>query len=338
MRGRQRETTVEDEQPLPPPYSFRRRPQPSPSVSRHDSASEIQHPPPPYTSRLRVARSPAPHPIVEAAEIALRSPGLRVERLRRFLSFTLAVDYDLQDVTPDKLTDTDWSRFVRLAQQLADACSAAVENKSFDQFWKSDDHPESIMTTALRLQIIEPANTLGVDPQVVLVQLMLFVSSINHRGSNGGYVSQLDRMPAILGVYEFALKLLCDRTRLFKAVLPKTHKAMSPYRGLKTQMMVRNQTAIDRWFTKLDWGGYDVRRDCVKDFADTHRFPVEMFVKETKAATALHGLLRDSTWNMTYWRKWKRRAAKRSEGRLYVRESGRAEASMILDMLTEMET
>lgn len=174
------------------------------------------------------------------------------------------------------------------------------------------------MTPALRFQIEEPATILGVRLQTVLSQLRLFISSIHRCKGGSGYLSQLERMPVDQGMREFGQKLICDRAELIEAVLPKFPKAMCPYRGLKVQMKVRNQTIIDRWFVKLDKWGYVARKGHSGELAGDVQFPEEMFAKEVIDVMALSRLLQSDGSKIACWRRWKYVSAKRRESKLYL--------------------
>lgn len=296
----------------PPPYAS------SCFLHLHPSPchGEIDQDPPPYSLRHTSPRQASSQPTLGCST---SSDTFTIERLRRFLSFTLSVDYDLQTHTPDHPTASDWSHFVCLARQVSDIFSAARGTFSNDlshpDFWL-----EELMTPAVRKQIRDPALALGIPPIIVVQQLRLFISSIwKCKNGTGGYVSRLESVPHDQNLCEFGRKLLSDRTILVDAVLPKYRKAMCPYRGLRMVLRVRIQTMIDRWFIRLDTRGYKPKAWCQKyDKPTGEGFPVEIFEKETKGVGELLEMLRtkeEAVNEMWWWERWKvRRAKMREEG------------------------
>jgi hypothetical protein len=158
---------------------------------------------------------------------------------------------------------------------------------------------------------------------MVMLQFRLFVSSIRKGGKyDRGYVSQLQQIAIDHGLKVLGNKLLSDRERLIEAVLPKHPRAMSPYRSLLMQMLVKNQTVIDEWFWKLGRGGFVPHGMLSSVYERASPWSLQdTFGRDAREAVGLLGLLESGgveTTAMGFWRRRKYRAAKKRERRLYV--------------------
>lgn len=298
-------------EPPPPPYTRLA----SPVVGNSNEE------PPPLYSPLDASNRQS-HSQISSQLQPVASSDQRVERLRRFLSFTLAIDYDLQDSTPDKLSAFDWSHFVLLAQTVARSCPTASRRCSSNLCYLNHCL-RSTASAELRSQIVEPAAILGISSRMVILQLRLFVGSIRRGGKYGrGYASQLQQIAIDHGVKVLGNKLLSDRARLIEAVLPKHPRAMSPYRSLLTQMLVKNQTVIDEWFCELGRGRFVPYGMLSSVYERRSPWPLrDTFGRDAREAVGLLGLLKSDgveTAAMGFWRRRKYRASKKRERRLYV--------------------
>lgn len=191
--------------------------------------------PPPYT------KEPPPYTLDPTNSRTSCSPEV-TERLRKFLSFCLAVDYGLRTRTPDQITLDDFRHFAGLARRCYKVFpSSRGPVMSYVGNVVSDD---PIITEHL----LTPAQALGIPSQAVLSMLRIFVGSLGPVTSIifGGYHSYVRLLRQMFGLRTLARKLVFDRKQLFKAVLPAWNT------DLLYRMIAANLRQQHRFFEELD--------------------------------------------------------------------------------------
>ncbi|GIZ41124.1 hypothetical protein CKM354_000444000 [Cercospora kikuchii] len=169
------------------------------------------------------------------------------ERLRRFLSFCLAVDYGLRTRTPDQITSDDFCHFARLAKRCYKAFpSSRGHIMSYVGNVVSDD-------PFITEHLLTPAQALGIPSQAVLSMLRIFVSSTGPLILIfcGGYHSYVNHLRRMFGLKTLAHKLVFDRKEMFKTVLPMEDT------DLLNRMIAANLRQQHRLFEELDEVTFD---------------------------------------------------------------------------------
>ena len=211
-----------------------------------EMASRQREMPPAYAEASYGGRNPSAHEISEAFSqkvLSRREPDTAkaqaTERLRRFLSFCLAVDYDRVAASPDQLTRNDWCHFVQLGRR----CLAAWQRKHV--FSSSPPHhlEDALGDPRIECSVIQPAKALGVPIHAAVAMSHMFVQSISRMRPNNDSAFRI--LPGH-GTRAIAAKLLLDRDLLFDTVLPKHHLR------LRTLIDVRWTRLQRRWFVRLD--------------------------------------------------------------------------------------
>ncbi|CAK1358693.1 uncharacterized protein RHO25_007275 [Cercospora beticola] len=197
---------------------------------------------PSYTEELSsYTKEPPPYTLYPRNSRTSCSPDI-TERLRKFLSFCLAVDYELHTRTPDQITLDDFCHFAGLARRCDKAFpSSRGHIMSYVGNVVSDD---PIITEHL----LKPAQALGIPNQAVLSMLRIFVGSIGPLRVVffGGYHSYVNHLRRVFGLRTLARKLVFDRKELFKAVLPAEDT------DLLHRMIAASLRQQHRFFEELD--------------------------------------------------------------------------------------
>lgn len=196
----------------------------------HDSTmpSDMEHP--------RVESLPLYTPFVmeRPPRYSLRD----VERLRRFLKFCLAIDYNCLPFARNWISKEDFCHFAKLAHHCFSKHTLFTGKKlcySGKVSWTNQVVVE---------ELLEPAAVLRIPATAVISMLRIFTMSINE--SECGYHSNLGHICEEYGVRTIAAKLIMDRKILFPILLSGTAD-----RGLWQLMLDANQRAEKRWFTRL---------------------------------------------------------------------------------------
>ena len=154
------------------------------------------------------------------------------ERLRRFLSYCLAVDYGLEETCPDKLRKDDWYHFTRLSL----LCYTQHRSSPSAQAPIMFDWPAISDSAQLDRELFAGADALKVPRCTVVAMLRMFVSCTgvcrNRNSSTIGYIGRR------YGVHVLAEKLRVDRAIMFGAVLPRCDGQFSQ------QMLCKHQEAV----------------------------------------------------------------------------------------------
>lgn len=141
-----------------------------------------------------------------------------IGRVRRFLSFTLALDYGLAITTPDRLSKADWHLFARLSKSTI----GLVEQVDPDIRLSLLDWPDGLTNDDLEKHIFAPAAELGLRPKQIAFRLMLFTKNdlYPYRGSPYLFAD-------LYGMRILAAKLKLDRCEIFDRVLSPSHSFRS---------------------------------------------------------------------------------------------------------------
>ncbi|SMY25541.1 unnamed protein product [Zymoseptoria tritici ST99CH_1A5] len=163
-------------------------------------------------------------------------PSDRKERLRRFLSFCLAIDYNLTEETPDKLSKEDLFIFVDLARRCflfgltpgTPARGPQITGNAFAYpYLKPRDF--NVADTVVQQELLDPAVALGIPCSVVVVMLRSFVGSFSLL--QPGYRAQISWLSVTTGTDNLAARFFMERNVLFDALLPPSPH-LSGFRGL----------------------------------------------------------------------------------------------------------
>ncbi|KAK4612128.1 hypothetical protein CLAFUW4_12970 [Fulvia fulva] len=226
---------------------------PPPPYSRHDTASTTNGTASISTTAASTIRSSSHDPIVE--------------RLRRFLSFCIAVDYDAHLLTPDTLDKVTWCHFMSLflmSHELLIRRSRPTHSTKASQTW-----PSHLTHAQLEKHIFRPARKLGVPKDTAMAMLRNFAQ----QSHVGGYRSNLDDWANMWDLAGLESKLRIDRDWIFDTVLPPTDNT-----ALRTAIDKKYRQVAAKWFVslypapakptrrgkdKLGWEGY---RDWAQQF------------------------------------------------------------------------
>lgn len=171
------------------------------SLSTYFEMGNSEHdPPPPYT----------PYSSEKAAT------SFHTRSLRRFLSFCLAVDYDLVQESPDMLTESEWHHMVRLSRLcFEDFCQNQPQTSELLYLWQTLPTNKIIVE-----ELIIPSEALGICPRRVLYMTRVFISSMNYAA---GYHSEPEFcFHHVTGnIKDVAEKLVYDLEEMFPKVLPR---------------------------------------------------------------------------------------------------------------------
>lgn len=119
--------------------------------------------------------------------------SLRVERVRRFLSFCLAIDYLVSTDTPDKLSEEDLHHFTDLGlycfRSASDGTPPLVRGSCIG-YLQPRELP--IRDTRLKIELFRPCVALGVPCTAAISMLRTFIASL--RLWQAGYESQIDSL------------------------------------------------------------------------------------------------------------------------------------------------
>jgi hypothetical protein len=168
-------------------------------------------------------------PFLEALLEAHHSekPNDRTERLRRFLSFCLAIDYELTAETPDKLTKEDLCIFVHLARRCFLERRRPTEGDMIrgNPYRYSYLKPRDVVAKdpVVQAELMEPAMALGIPCSVVIVMLRCFISSMRLRRME--YKSQIVWLRVQTSLDNIAARSFMDRHILLDALLPLSSDA-----------------------------------------------------------------------------------------------------------------
>ncbi|CAK3814261.1 Hypothetical predicted protein [Lecanosticta acicola] len=165
-----------------------------------------------------------------------------VERLRRFLAFCLAVDYEVQHDSPDKLTKDDFVHFVRLASKCLANRRPLPAFHGKGLVFDASLHVWFVGELEIECQLLDPANRLGVPHAVVFSMLRMFVGSI--RCVFTGYKSRVRWMASQYGPRTLAAKLLYDRKCMINTVVRDM--------DLRVRMREKGMVFQGEWFATLE--------------------------------------------------------------------------------------
>lgn len=159
----------------------------------------------------------APPPLLDA----------KIERVKRFLTFCLSVDYKEESQNPDTFRKQDFFLFVDLARRCflgrkcekfdtETAASPPVFSKSnpFDPAFGADaEMSVEVRDAEIQRELLAPARALGVPEMVVLSMLRMFVGSMRRTGGRHGvfWRSRMEWLWKTYGPRVVAEKLLYDR-------------------------------------------------------------------------------------------------------------------------------
>lgn len=172
-------------------------------------------------------------------------PPNETERLRRFLSFCLAIDYNLTSKTPDKLTQGDFSHFVPLSHRCFLSPSEEEEEPFIRPLSMKWSEPRDITTldTFITEQLLNPAKALGVPSSVAISMLRLFLVAIPFWSS--GYSSRIPWLAKTTSLKTLAAKFVMDREVLLPALIPLFEEEFLE------QMSDRMRAEHSRWFDRV---------------------------------------------------------------------------------------
>ncbi|SMY25690.1 unnamed protein product [Zymoseptoria tritici ST99CH_1A5] len=153
-------------------------------------------------------------------------PSDRTERLRRFLSFCLAIDYELAAQSPDKLTKEDLCIFVHLARRCflrrePHRRPLIKEDALGYLYLRSTDL--TVEDTFVQFELMEPAKALRIPCSVVVVMLRFFISSIRLCGAR--YQSQTSRLVVHTSLDNLAARFFMEKKMFLDVLLPPSSSA-----------------------------------------------------------------------------------------------------------------
>ncbi|TKA83886.1 hypothetical protein B0A55_00107 [Friedmanniomyces simplex] len=193
------------------PFDQNLAPMPADISSPPDPKTRPDSPPPPYTEQ------PTNH------------WDSNPERLRRFLSYCLAVDYGLETVMPDRLRRDDWSHFM----STSSACYAYWREqrcKSPTMFSTSYlDWPAELSSVRLNRALFTDADKLNLPRPVVVRMLCMFTVCTKVLGRhNQSWIQHISKYHSM---QRLATKPSTDRDLVFDIIYPgadddTTHQQM----------------------------------------------------------------------------------------------------------------
>ncbi|SMY21048.1 unnamed protein product [Zymoseptoria tritici ST99CH_1A5] len=149
----------------------------------------------------------------------------RKERLRRFLSFCLAIDYDLVEETPDQLSKADRCHFVDLGQRCFLCRGHDRPLLKADRLGYLYTAPADITVDdpVVQSDLMQPAMELGIPCTAAVTMLRLFIHSFSFRLA--GYNSQIEWLVRKTSVDNLAARFWMERRVIIKAVEVPGEKA-----------------------------------------------------------------------------------------------------------------
>lgn len=195
--------------------------------------TQQQPPPPAYT----------PPASAHGGDWVRLTPGsidqVQVERVRRFLLFCLAVDYNLVTASKGWLNGEEWSYFMRLARLAMKEGIVARKNGGIvEEDLKADSESQTVQR-----EFHMPVYELGVPLSMARSLLILFPRRVRANGEHGSVLKRNNAhtMP------ELATRLLTDREIVFDALMDGVNNAR-----LRKDLEEANRKLEKQFFTKLD--------------------------------------------------------------------------------------
>ncbi|SMQ52722.1 unnamed protein product [Zymoseptoria tritici ST99CH_3D7] len=147
----------------------------------------------------------------------------RKERLRRFLSFCMAIDYGITSETPDQLTNEDFCFFVDLGRRCflrrgQDRPLLKADGLGYLYLTPVDI---TVDDPVVQNGLMQPSMELGVPCSAVVVTLRLFLRSINFWRT--GYTSQIEWVACKTGMDNLAARFWMERWVVLSALYKQAH-------------------------------------------------------------------------------------------------------------------
>lgn len=240
--------------------------------------------------------------------------GINTARLRRFLSFCLAIDYGLDQESPDMLTKSEWHHIVRLSQLcFDDFCQNQPPTSQLLYLWPTLPTNKTIVE-----EILEPAEVLGICPRRALHMTRVFISSMNWAT---GYDSDPQFCFHVTGrMKDLAEKLTYDLEELFQKLLPRDDHMF------KVKMLRAHGAISRKYFAKLESGS--LRLTPRAFWIEMHESRTEPRWVALGAAKKEYAAIADTAEllctsesqmrELSWWRRYRWRRAKRKEPYLYI--------------------
>ncbi|EME39788.1 hypothetical protein DOTSEDRAFT_27747 [Dothistroma septosporum NZE10] len=184
----------------------------------------------------------------------------KVERLRRFLSFCLAVDYEAHLLTPDTLDKATWCHFISLFLIAASLLYHSVlqQRRASTYELVPPTWPSNLTHPQLEKHIFKPSRHLGINVDTSMAMLINFALECHV----SGYRSNIDRYADLWDLKGLEKKLRRDRDILFDRLLPSEEDF--PRHAIEA----KHQSLTDKWFTI---------------FSETHAIPTRRGEKKLRA-------------------------------------------------------
>lgn len=202
-----------------PAVQFQDLPDAAPRIgfmSCQPATSEWDVPPPPYSG--------------------LEEPTPEIARLRRFLSFCLAIDYECLEISPDLLDKKELLHWAAISQ----LCFGVFTKARPRSRWPLLDWPKNaVHHPQIEKYILKPATALGVPAQMVFLMTRVFITALDNL-----YQHTLEEIVLAYGHNVLAYRIYTDRVYLFDRVLP-------PDSDYRARIEANNRKAEERWFEKL---------------------------------------------------------------------------------------